>query len=34
VVGFATWLDQGTPWAVFTLESVVYNTDVSEHIRA
>jgi len=31
--GSATWLDQGTPWAVFTLEQVVYNVDVSEYIR-
>jgi hypothetical protein len=32
-VGSATWLDQGKPWAVFTLEDVVYNVDVSEYIR-
>ena len=32
-VGSATWLDQGKPWAVFTLEEVVYNVDVSEYIR-
>jgi hypothetical protein len=32
-VGSATWLDQGTPWAVFTVEDVVYNVDVSEYIR-
>ena len=31
-VGSATWLDQGKPWAVFTLEDVVYNVDVSEYI--
>jgi hypothetical protein len=31
--GSATWLDQGKPWAVFTLEDVVYNVDVSEYIR-
>ena len=32
-VGSATWLDQGKPWAVFTLEQVSYNVDVSEYIR-
>jgi len=29
-----TWLDEGTPWAVWTIEDVVYNADVSEYIRA
>jgi hypothetical protein len=32
-VGSATWLDQGKPWAVFSLEKVDYNVDVSEYIR-
>jgi hypothetical protein len=32
-VGSATWLDQGKPWAIFTLEEVNYNVDVSEYIR-
>jgi hypothetical protein len=32
-VGSATWLDQGRPWAVFTLEEVKYNVDVSQYIR-
>jgi len=32
-VGSATWLDQGKPWAIFTLEDVVFNVDVSEYIR-
>jgi len=32
-VGNATWLDQGIPWATFTLEDVDYNVDVSEYIR-
>jgi hypothetical protein len=32
-VGTATWLDQGKPWATFTLEEVKYNVDVSEYIR-
>jgi hypothetical protein len=31
-VGSATWLDQGKPWAVFTLEEVDYNVDVSRYI--
>jgi hypothetical protein len=32
-VGTATWLDQGIPWATFTLEEVNYNIDVGEYIR-
>lgn len=32
-IGSATWLDQGKPWATFTLEEVNYNVDVSEYIR-
>jgi hypothetical protein len=32
-VGSATWFDMGKPWAVFTLEEVKYNVDVSEYIR-
>lgn len=32
--GSATWLDQGRPWAVMTLETVVLNADVSGYIRA
>jgi hypothetical protein len=32
-VGSATWLDQGIPWAVFTLEEVKYNVDISEYIQ-
>lgn len=31
--GTATWLDQGRPWAVFTTEEIVYNTDVSRFVR-
>lgn len=31
-IGSATWLDQGQPWAVFTLEEVHYNVDVSQYI--
>ena len=32
-IGSATWLDQGKPWAIFTLEEVNYNVDVSKYIR-
>lgn len=32
-IGSATWLDQGIPWATFTLEEVNYNVDVGEYIR-
>ena len=30
----ATWLDQGKPWSVWTIEDVAYNVDVTEYIRA
>lgn len=33
-VGAVTWFDQGVPWAIFTVEHVVYNVDVSAYIRA
>jgi hypothetical protein len=33
-VGAATWLDEGTPWAVFTVEDIRYNVDVADYIRA
>jgi hypothetical protein len=29
-----TWLDEGTPWSVWTVEEAVYNVDVSEYIKA
>lgn len=32
--GAVTWFDQGKPWAVFTVEDVIYNADVSEVLRA
>ena len=32
-VGAVTWFDQGTPWAVFTVEEVIYNVDIDEYIR-
>ena len=33
-VGSVTWMDVGTPWAVFTVERIVLNADVNEYIRA
>jgi hypothetical protein len=33
-IGAVTWFDQGTPWAIFTVEQVVYNADVSGYVRA
>ena len=33
-VSYATWLDAGKPWAVFTLEEMEFNRDVSESIPA
>jgi hypothetical protein len=32
--GSATWLDQGRPWAVMTLEAIAYNVDVSALLQA
>ena len=32
--GAVTWQDEGTPWAVFTVEEIVFNVDVDEYIRA
>ena len=32
-VGSAMWLDQGRPWATFTVEDIVFNVDVSEYIK-
>lgn len=31
--GAVIWLDQGFPWAIFTLEDIVYNVDISDYIR-
>lgn len=28
-----TWEDEGTPWLVFNLEEIVFNSDVSEYIK-
>jgi hypothetical protein len=33
-LGAVTWMDEGTPWAVFTVEDVVYNTDVFQYVTA
>jgi len=33
-VGSATWMDDGKPWAVFTLEDARFNVDVSDYVRA
>jgi hypothetical protein len=33
-VSYATWLDDGQPWAAFTLEEIEYNLNVSQYIRA
>ena len=33
-VGAVTWFDDGAPWAVFTVEEIVYNADVDTYIRA
>jgi len=32
--GAAIWMDDGKPWAVFTAEEVIYNTNVADYIRA
>lgn len=28
-----TWLDDGRPWAIFTVEEIIYNSDVKTYIR-
>jgi hypothetical protein len=33
-VGAAIWMDDGKPWAVFTVEDVVYNVDVKDYLLA
>lgn len=32
--GAAIWMDDGKPWAIFTVEDVVYNADITDYIRA
>lgn len=31
--GAITWFEDGTPWAIFYVEEVVYNVDVREYVR-
>jgi hypothetical protein len=31
---YATWLDDGKPWAKLSLEKIIFNAEVSEYIRA
>ena len=33
-VGAVTWMDVGTPWAVFTVENIVLNANVNDYVRA
>ncbi len=33
-IAAVTWFDEGAPWAVFTVEEVVYSVDVREYVRA
>jgi len=33
-IGAVTWFGDGRPWAVFTVEDLVYNADVEAYIRA
>lgn len=33
-VSYATWLDDGKPWAELSLEKIIFNADVSEYISA
>ncbi len=33
-VGAVTWMDEGRPWAIFTVEEIVFNSDVSDYVRA
>jgi hypothetical protein len=34
VVSAATWFDEGTPWAMFTVKDIRYNVDVGDYIQA
>ena len=34
LVGAATWFDEGSPWAVFTVEDIRTNVDIADYIRA
>ena len=33
-LGYITWLDEGTPWAMFRVEDIAYNVDIEEYVRA
>jgi hypothetical protein len=33
VTGSATWMDDGKPWAFFTMEDMILNADVSEYLQ-
>jgi hypothetical protein len=33
-VGAVTWFGAGAPWAVFTVEEAIYNTDTQAYVRA
>ena len=33
-VGAVSWFTDGKPWAIFTVEDLVYNVDVQAYIRA
>ncbi len=33
-VGAVTWIDEGSPWAVFRVEEMVLNADIEEYIEA
>lgn len=33
-VGSATWMDDGKPWATFTLEHASFNVDVASYVRS
>jgi hypothetical protein len=32
-VGAVTWFDDGSPWAVFSVDEVVYNVEVGEYVQ-
>jgi hypothetical protein len=33
-IGAVTWMDDGKPWAIFTIEDVKYNVEIGEYIKA
>ncbi len=32
-IAAVTWFDEGTPWAVFTVDEVVHNVEVQAYVR-